>query len=119
MPIKLAEIANQTKTIDVAFEGTDSTLSVTYQPNKMTPGREAAFAQAVKDAEAGKGDGTVNDVVLAMFCYVVKRWDLEGEDGQTVPLTAEALRDVPSAILTRAMRAIQEAGAPDPTKSGS
>lgn len=120
MPIKLAEIANQTKTIDVTFPGADGTLSVTYRPNKVTPRQEAAFAQAIRRAERDEeGAEPVGDLVLEMLSVVMLRWDLEGEDGQTVPLTVETLRDVPSAIVTRVMEAIRDANAPDPTKSAS
>ena len=110
MPINLGDLTKQTRTVTVRFEGTDDTLTVAYRPHCLTPARQAAFSQATRE-------GRHTDVMIEGIQVLVTEWDLLGEDGQPVPLTAEALAEVPMLVLGAVGAAIGEDVTPGPLSS--
>lgn len=111
MGIKLSDIAKQTKTIGVPFG--DDSLKVTFNPNAMTPRKEAAFRAAAKEEDQA------SDALLGMLAETLVRWELLDDDDQAIGTTVDALRDVPNPIILRVLRAIGEENGADPTKSAS
>ena len=107
MPVKLGDLTKQTKTTTVQFEGVEDPLTVTYRPRHLTPARQAAFREA---AEAGRHTEALVEGIVGL----VAAWDLLGEDGRPVPLTAEALADVPLEVLGLVIEAIGQDVAPSP-----
>ncbi len=107
MPIKLADLAKQTKTVTVAFEGAEEPLTVTYRPRFLTPARQVAFEEA---ARAGRHTELLTEGIVGL----VAEWDLLSDDGQPVALTAEGLADVPLEVLSVVVEAIGRDVAPSP-----
>lgn len=83
MPIKLSDLAAQTRQIDVAFGG--ETAQVVYRPNAVTP----EFV-----ARVGKGLPLLDAV-----CALVESWDVLAYDGAPVEVSAANLANVPMQFL--------------------
>jgi hypothetical protein len=92
MPIDLASLAKDKRELEFEFGG--MTMPITYKPSVMT-GR---FAQQLSDGE------TIEDLT-EMVEQVIVDWDLK--DGDTpVPVSAEALALLPTAMLKKMLDAI-------------
>jgi hypothetical protein len=94
--------------LDVYFDDDDpdAVLHVTYRPTSFT----VAQLDEIR-ANAEKNPRRLIESVL----NVVTAWDLEGDDGEAIPLDVEAIYDVvPTSILGGILKAINE----DQTPSG-
>lgn len=96
MPIQLADLMRNQRTVTVDFHG--ETLDVTYRPGAMTPdlGSRAAADR--------------NAPIALILSELVSRWDLYEQDAEgnqiRVPLTYERLRLLPTQFLVAVQRAI-------------
>src|SRR5438874_8922809 len=99
MPIRLAELTKETRTLVKTFDGTDDTLSVTYRPSAWTPALMAEHLAAVREGN------TPEALVLDLAALLVS-WDLLDDKGKPLPTTAEALREVSLEVLNVVLGAI-------------
>ena len=83
MPIRLSELAAQTRQIEIAFGG--ETARVVYRPNAVTP----EFV-----ARVGKGLPLLDAV-----CALVESWDVLGDDGAPLEINAVNVANVPMPFL--------------------
>lgn len=110
MAIRLSARRAIVKPLAIDVDG--ETLNVQYRPGAFTPefDRSARQLETSSDPETGLG---------AMFCSVVASWDLEGDDGQPVPLTPESLMTVPTDILIAVLGAMRKALSPGETPAAT
>lgn len=92
MPIDLNALAKDRRTIEFEFGG--MAMPVTYRPSVMT-GR---YAQALSDGE------TIDDLTTQV-AEVITDWDLES-NGEKVPVSAEALAELPTTMLSKLLQDI-------------
>lgn len=112
MPIRLADLARQVRTITVRFDGIDDALTVRINPHRMTPQKEIAFLAAARADEATRA-------TVELLADVLVGWDLLDDDGRPFPTDAATLGGLPSSLLMATMRALGEQQAADPTRPAS
>ncbi len=100
--MKISQATAEEKPLAVKFG--EATLNVVYRPLTYT-------VTELEKMEAG--DARAAQVVDSMLRLLVS-WDLTDEDENPVPLTEEALREVPTHIFTGIMQAVGK----DQTPSG-
>lgn len=108
MPLILSELRAQTAPFAIVYG--DATLTGTYFTQAFTPELEDLMNSQAPEANPSAP-------FLAAFCRLVASWDLidvPGPKGQPVPITPEALGEVPSALLIEIMRKIGEEQRPNP-----
>lgn len=103
MPKKISELQERTATCEMEYAA--ETYHIAYRPDVFTPRFETQLnaAQTTNNAE---------------FCELLTRLfsdlDLLGEDDKPLPITAEALMDVPSSYLITAVKAVVGDMSPSP-----
>lgn len=103
--MRLSAATSRVRPIVVKFEGGD--LNATYRPTSYTPKKLAeAQAKAKKAKKANDQDAALASMIESVLDLFVS-WDLEDDDGTPIPLTAEALQDVPINVMSEL---IQEVG---------
>lgn len=144
MPIRLADIYRESKSVTFEYEG--ESVTVEYRHKRLTPVNRVALmggseffmdrkppkpAQAAKPQKPAKGkkgeegedpgptwrevrDG--NDKFFALLADILVGWDVLGEDGQPLPATAQWLEQMPQDFLTEIIRAMFNDSSPNPTR---
>jgi hypothetical protein len=102
---------SKTRPFTATFGEGDDTETVTgnYRPFAFTP-------RLLQEAEAAQKAGEVSETLAKTFAPLVASWDLT-DDGKPVPISADALMDVPVDILAGVTSAIGEAQRPNPKGS--
>jgi hypothetical protein len=112
MPIRLADLTKEARTVTKTFEGTEDTLTITYRPRAWTPSIHAALMEAINSGQ------TPEALVINLSTLVVE-WDLLDDDGKPIPTTPESLRGVSLQVLNIAVETINADMLPDPTPNGN
>jgi len=122
--MRLADVRKAKVELEASISGVEEKLKFSFRPHVYTPAMvaEDAAAMAGASGQAEQMEGTVR-----LVSRVVADWDLvrpvnpDKPDGpqEPVPLTVEALREVPNAVLTAVLDAIAQYHQLDPTKRGS
>lgn len=85
----------------------DDSATITYRPGELTPVVENEMREAGED-----GDATF---LAELLSRIVVQWDLEGEDGESYPITPDDLSVLPSAFLLAVLTGVREDMTPKPT----
>lgn len=114
MPIKLADLKNQRRTIDITYF--DETGVVTYAPGAIT---EQMFAD-VQKAQEGQDENALNNILAKL----VTAWDVVDEAGVMIPLQngkgpAPELAVVPIPFKAEVLRQVMADVAPNPQSAGT
>lgn len=133
MPIRLADIYKDSKTVTFEYEGSE--VTVEYRHKKLTPVNRVAlmagseFFQERKPAtKPGKGkkpqetglswrdvmDG--NERFYGLVAEIIVSWDVLDEEGQPLPVTVEWLGMLPQDFLSGMIVALIADGRANPTK---
>lgn len=96
MRLSEAIVKQEPKELEVPFDG-GAVLKVEYTPAKFTV-RELEAMQKNRDVRA----------VIKQILRVITKWDLEGEDGKTLPLEEESLLDIDITVFTRIITKVSE-----------
>ena len=99
MPIRLADLRKERKTVTFPFA--DDTVTLTYTPGAVTPELEAR-AFAVDDPKTERYLGGLAD----LLAEILLEWDLIGDDDQPFKPTRENLGKLSAAFLGATWRAI-------------
>lgn len=110
--LSLAAVAANRRTIEVDL-GLPETLTVTYRVNVMTPADELAFKRYAGKTEFAEEE---MEAFIAFVCRFVAEWGLVGPltaadgteivaEGEPVPITPEAMRQMPSLVMSRVFMA--------------
>lgn len=103
MPIKLSDLQNQTRALAFGFGG--ETVNLVYWPHRITPDLMARF-------------GVLTNAEVAVV--VVAEWDVLGDDGRPLPVTAEVCRILPSEFLREVVKeVVEDSAAPKASKPRS
>jgi hypothetical protein len=94
MPIQIAELLNDERTITVTIGGQEG--KVTYRPGAMTPELEMVLSDGRGAPEA------VAEVISALLI----EWDVLDENGDSYPTDSDSLMTLPSELLAETFRAI-------------
>lgn len=97
MPIRLADLRNKTRTVNVAYDG--ETIAVTYYPGKLTPATESRLNKANEDNRPVSG-------VAAELALIMESWDVLDAKGKPEPVTAALLAEMPTRLLLAIVSAI-------------
>jgi len=89
MPIKLSDLQKQTRPLTLDFSGEQ--INVIYRPGAITPALTARFVD-MSNAEA--------------VPIIVAEWDILGDDGQPLPVTAEICETLPLEFLRAVVREV-------------
>jgi len=122
MPIS-TKVRKQQQVKPFAIDIDGETLAGTFRPGVVTFGwsRELQnIGKATKDTEDSPVDGgtaakavpddpATDKALIGKILELVASWDLEDEPGQPLPLTEDALMDVPTSILTATLRGVIKA----------
>lgn len=107
---KLSALVADNATVSVPFG--DEVVTVRYRPSVITPG----FQRAIAEAQARNDfDGAVCWPLSAL----IVGWDLQADDGATVPTTPESMAAIPGQVLNVILAAIREDLAPNPSSAAS
>ncbi len=109
MPFVLSKKKDTTRPKLIDIDG--ETIALQFRPAKLT----FAFDKALREMSGPEPEEMLAEKILE----VVADWDLESEPGEKVPLTVDALMDVPSEILMAVLRGVRSAGSPPPTPPSS
>lgn len=119
MPISLRALAQDRHTLRIDY-GDAGDLNIVYTPSLITEKLLAQMSAITNDSQVPEVGAAVN----ATLARIVQSWDVTGDDGAVIPLTEEALADMPLLvrvdILTRLvadMRLGETTGTPSPTRS--
>ena len=120
MPITLRALAQDRHTLRIDYGEDVGDLNIVYTPSLITEKLLAQMTAITDDS----GMPEVGAAVNATLARIVQSWDLTGDEGAVIPLTEEALADIPIMvrvdILTRLvsdMRLGESTGTPSPTRS--
>lgn len=107
MPITLKDLKAKTATVDVyATLGKDDMagdLIVTYLLADAPGGKQAEAHKLMKGDDAG----ALLDFGADVIAHRLVSWDLLGDDGKPLPITAKVIRDeIPQSVITDIARAI-------------
>lgn len=104
MPINVNELKSNKRTVVVPYLDSD-TVKVTYQPSVLTPVAEAEYVAAAREGDNGP--------MLKMLSELILEWDVMESKEKPLPHTPDVLAQLPSALMTAIMTAIQEDMAPN------
>ena len=106
MPVSLSQIAANTATAEMEFEG-GGTLNIVYYPLKIT---DEMLLQGQRFTAAGNDEAAVTGLmhdINTQLVDIVQSWDLLEDDGVTpIPLTVERLQRLSPVIKAMAIQAI-------------
>lgn len=108
MPIKLADLTKATRTVVADYDGL--TVNITYAPGKLTPAVEARLNDANENNRPASG-------VADELANIITGWDILGDDGEPVPITAELLHEFPTRFLLACVQAIGSDARPNVTSA--
>jgi len=91
MPISLRALLDDVASVDVPTPA--GTLRVTYRPGRIT----LALALRLQEGAAD---------IPASLAELIAGWDLLGEDGQPLPVTAETIRALPLTLIQAILKTI-------------
>lgn len=106
MAIKLGKVNGPTREVKIDFDG--DTLTLTYNPGKLTPKLMAHLNEGVEQKDLS--------ATASFFTTVCENWDVVEDDGVTpVPLTVETLEGLLSVeAMAKIVKALVEAQSPNP-----
>ena len=107
--LKVNDRKAQTRPFAIDIDG--ETLAGEYRPAVVTFGWSRSLQAIGSAAEPDKE-------IVQKILSAVDSWDLEYEPGQPVPLTEEALMDVPTDILLAVIGEVAKAGLPGEPQAG-
>ncbi len=112
MPMSVGHLIKDRRKL-VLEEDEGESLTVVYTPVGIAP----ALLSEVAEAEASQ-DGVRN---IALICealsQVILEWDLVDEHGNTIPLTKDAIMQLPVAAILFIWRSLVGDVSPDPTSA--
>lgn len=131
--MKLSELAVDRATVKFApYEGAEEEVTVVFRPGHLTPeatdrlnqsayGDDGPMLEWLFGAPAREADPDAKPPIEAQEAIpaTVLEWDLEDDDGNPLPLTAEVGAKLPNRFLMRLVIAMNRGSAPDPGKSGT
>ncbi|AZF90301.1 MAG: hypothetical protein BPHS0_15 [Phage 5P_3] len=112
MPLRLSSLKKSLRTITMEWD--DNTLNVTYRLGEVTPERADRLAAMFEESRA---EDRSNAEIWADILAVVESWDILGDDGNPLPVTAETLAQIPITILRGIAEEITEDARPMKKKS--
>jgi hypothetical protein len=119
MPITLRALAQDHHTLRIDY-GAEGDLNIVYTPSLITEKLLAQMSAISATSEMPAVGAAVNDTLARL----VQSWDLTGDDGAVIPLTPEALVDIPLMVrvdilsrLVSDMRLGEQTGTPSKTPS--
>lgn len=101
MAVRLNEKMASTRTITVDWDG--DRVDVRYRPNAVTP-------DLLEEVDAQSDDNL--DSLRVLITAVVDWWDVQYDDGSTLPVTMETVGQVPMPFLRNVQTGIMEAQRP-------
>ena len=127
MPIKLKDLKKATKTTSFVYG--EDTVNLTYRPAAITP-RVQYVARALTDLSGQQIDLTdlaqdarnaivrdrtaaVSEAIgdyLDILVSIITAWDVLGDDGKPLPVTAEVMADFPYEFINALFAAVQSGG---------
>jgi len=109
MPITLGKlVAGKRRTVAVEFDG--EIINITYTTGKLTPAVEARLNDANENNRPASG-------VADELANIITGWDILGDDGEPVPITAELLHEFPTRFLLACVQAIGADNHPNATSA--
>jgi hypothetical protein len=116
VPATLKSITSKTNTVAVEIDGDPKAITVKYTTRKVTPRTMKALHEGLSNGTDPSGMDSIIDQLLAM----VTEWDLRPDEGMDIiPLTKEALQDVPLEVLTLVVGAVTDDQVPKEQTDGS
>lgn len=107
MGATLEKLTSKTAEATVLLDG-ESTVWFRYRPRKYTAKLERTIQAAISEQLPSLS-------LVRAATVLLDAWDLTWEEGQDpIPLTEEALEEVPTEILTLILTAISDEQNPDP-----
>lgn len=104
MPATLKSVTSKVNTVAVEIDGDPKGITVNYTTRKLTPRVQAEIDRFFTE---GKGDSV--ESVIEQFLVMAVSWDFVPDEGKPpIPLTKEALMDVPLEILGDVLGAITD-----------
>lgn len=110
MGIRISQLVSDQRTVSVPVDGEQ--VSVTYRPGGFTPETEDRLHQHEEDQRGGAA-------LVELLEGCLTSWDLEGDDGQALPVDAAQLRTLPIRFLGQVVKAIAEDMSPNATSAGT
>ena len=95
MPLNLANIKNDKRTVTIKYFGDD--CQVTYKPSVLTPTIEDEL-RASDDTHA----------LIDVLCEMITAWEVEDEEGAPLPITPDVMGNLPNALLGAIMQGCRE-----------
>lgn len=97
MPISIADLTRPTRTVTVDYDG--NIVNLTYSPGRLTPAVEARLNQANEQNRPASG-------VADELAKIIVSWDVTGDDGKPLAVTADLLHEFPTRFLLACVSAI-------------
>jgi hypothetical protein len=122
MPASLSSITSKRATLYVPLDENDpdsQKVKVVYRPKSYDKKFERHMNKLLEEKK--DDDELIAAAVwIRSFLHIVQAWDLKWDDAdeEPIPLTEEALEDVPTEVISGIVRAIGEDQQTDP-KAGS
>lgn len=111
MAITLSDLARDKRTLSVSVAG--GSIEIAYRPSGLTPDVEQRLREAQADNKSG-------DVLIDFLLATLVSWDLlVEEEGETVEIDRQALRQLPIVFLSQLVAAIGADMAANPTMSAA
>ena len=112
---RLANMLGPTGRIEIPVEG-DEPLVVAYRRSALTPRVQGQMLDVQKMAASEVGSDAMRSL-CEVFATILASWNLTDDDGAVIPITTDALYDVPFATLNVIMEAIGAENRIDPLRS--
>ena len=103
MPVKLSNLRENSKNIRIPFPG-EGDLNVTVYPHRINQDVLDRYQAAAQDKDY--------ELAAEVFREFVPSWDLEGEDGETLPINGETFQIIPTDLMNEIWDRIHESISP-------
>jgi hypothetical protein len=95
MPIKLSDLNSDRRTVEFDWEGND--VHIEYRPSAITP---------IFQSKVVKMDTKDSMNIVDAVCTMLTGWDVLGDNGKPIEITAETLGSLPIEFVTRIVQIV-------------
>lgn len=107
--VKVGALTQEEKRVEVPVEGSEETVGVVYRPALLTPNA----VERILDPQAEEME------VRKLLAETLISWEIEGNDGEQLPPTVEAMGNLPLSFLGDVVTEIIRGGRVPEGKGGA
>jgi len=122
MAVKFHDLMKEIKRAEMKYEG--ETVHYAYRPSAITPQMQlvAVRMQSMSDEKSESKPSDMEALMMdfvSVICNLIFEWDLEDENGRTIPVNRDWVSQMPLAFLSTLFGSAVEDMRPNDKSAGS